>query len=173
MTHTLEASPADFEGVATTPVFNPTPKTGLSDADSQKPPRKPRISPVTVVKLYRRGMWALAFAAIYGLLVFFQLAGSIHGLLLANGQLSSNNVVTLIPLRYQGQTFCLYETPASVSFPTLLYAINPLNWGSRLTAYINATYCGKSYTQLNVAQSPFGPAAFQYNLTNETPAYPK
>lgn len=164
--HPLELSEKEYANSAPPlPGFKPTPKTSEPSEDLPSPRRKPGFDKYALIKWYWRGLWVIALLMIYMVVVEFQVAGSIHALLLADGQVSANNTVTLTPVRYAGQTFCLYMTPQSVSLSTMLYATDPLHWGAPLYQYLNKTYCGVAYSKLNVEQNPGGPIPFSYNLT--------
>ena len=150
MTHPLEVNAADYNAAAKAPPFSSTPKIVDSGADQPTPPRKPRIDRFAIVKWYFRGLWVIAILMIYMVVVEIQVAGAMHALLLANGQITANNMVIIHPIRYPGQTFCMYMTPQSVSLNTMIFASDPLHWGPPLYSYLNTTYCNRTISELNV-----------------------
>jgi hypothetical protein len=149
MTHPFEPTEQDLAGLGS-PLPQNTPKTSDLDADRQSPRQKPGFDKYAIVKWYWRGLWLIAFAMIYMVVVEYQIVGPIHSLLITNGQLTNNDVVVITPIRYPGQKFCEYITPQSVNLTTFMYAAYPWHWGSPLETYLAAHYCNMTYAQLNI-----------------------
>ena len=104
-------------------------RKGLGSESITVPPsdrRKPRFDRFFVMKWYNRALWVLLAFLIYGTIVIYIMAQALLGV---NHQLS---------------IACKPEiTPQSVPFSTVVFAMDPRNWGAPLDSLMNASYANQ------------------------------